>query len=324
MDTKAEDIIIMEERTMKRMTKLLTLALALCLLLSVSALASAEPSAEPAGGVAPGTYTDGTNTLVINDDLTFIMYKDGENMDGAAIAMTVVGTVSPDAVFTITGIFDGELDVLFLATEDQIAGDQAAVEACYAAGAAGAAPAGVVPGTYTDGTHTLVIADDMTFTMKKAGENMDGASFEMTVNGTVTADGVFTITALLDGDIDVFSLASEDQKAADLATVEEVYAAATAAAPAASGEPSGEAGGDTSKAAYAAYLKEFVDAVPAVADEHLPDFYALIDAEDYTTMPADMMFNPTWWGYAAMTYDEFVAAGGVYEIPAFDPGLTAD
>ncbi len=83
-------------------------------------------------------------------------------------------------------------------------------------------------------------------------------------------------------------------------------------------------GGDTSKEAYAAYLKEYVDACPAVADEHLPDFYALIDAEDYTTMPADMMFNADWWGYAAMTYDEFVAAGGVYEIPAFDPSLTAD
>ena len=82
--------------------------------------------------------------------------------------------------------------------------------------------------------------------------------------------------------------------------------------------------GDTSKAAYAAYLKEYVDACPAVADDHLPDFYALIDAEDYTTMPADMMFNAEWWGYAAMTYDEFVAAGGIYEIPAFDPSLTAD
>lgn len=88
--------------------------------------------------------------------------------------------------------------------------------------------------------------------------------------------------------------------------------------------PAAPAGGDTSKEAYAAYLKEYVDAVPAVADEQLPEFYALIDAEDYTTMPADMLFNAQWWGFAAMTYDEFVAAGGVYEIPAFDPGLTAD
>ena len=86
----------------------------------------------------------------------------------------------------------------------------------------------------------------------------------------------------------------------------------------------GPAGGDTSEDAYKAYLKEYVDAVPAVADDHLSEFFALIDAGDYTTMPADMMFNAEWWGYAAMTYDEFVAAGGVYEIPAFDPNLTAD
>ena len=89
-------------------------------------------------------------------------------------------------------------------------------------------------------------------------------------------------------------------------------------------EEAAAAAGDTSEEAYHAYLKEFVDAVPAVSDEHLPDFFALIDASDYTTMPADMMFNPQWWGYAAMTYDEFVAAGGVYEIPAFDPNLVPD
>jgi hypothetical protein len=82
--------------------------------------------------------------------------------------------------------------------------------------------------------------------------------------------------------------------------------------------------GDTSEEAYHAYLKEYVSAVPAVSEENYEEFAALIDASDYTTMPADMLFNAEWWGYAAMTYDEFVAAGGVYEIPAFDPGLTAD
>ena len=294
----------MEETTMKRMSKLLTLVLALCLLLSVSAFASAEPaSAEPAAGVVPGTYTDGTNTLVIADDLTFIMYKDGENMDGATFAMTVVGTVTPDAVFTITGIFDGELDVFSMAAEYQIAADLESIEACYAAGAA-AAPADVVPGTYTDGTHTLVIADDMTFTMKKAGENMDGASFEMTVNGTVTADGVFTITALLDGDIDVFSLATEDQIAGDLATVEEVYAAATAAA---SGEPSGE----PTEADYQAYLIEFVNSCEDIQTSGAAaEFIAQIQAGDYVSFPVEMLFNAQWFGEAALTLDEFLAAGG--------------
>ena len=83
-------------------------------------------------------------------------------------------------------------------------------------------------------------------------------------------------------------------------------------------------GGDTSEEAYHAYLKEYVQAVPAVSDEQFEEFAALIDASDYTTMPADMMFDAQWWGYAAMTYEEFVAAGGVYEIPAFDPNLAAD
>ena len=93
----------------------------------------------------------------------------------------------------------------------------------------------------------------------------------------------------------------------------------------ASAEASDEAAGaDTSSEAYHAYLKEYVDAVPAVSDDQALEFYALIDADDFTTMPADMLFSAEWWGFAAMTYDEFVAAGGVYEIPAFDPTLTAD
>jgi hypothetical protein len=95
-------------------------------------------------------------------------------------------------------------------------------------------------------------------------------------------------------------------------------------AAAGSQEATAPVGGDTSEEAYHAYLKEYVSAVPAVSDDQFVEFAALIDASDYTSMPADMLFSPEWWGYAAMTYEEFVAAGGVYEIPAFDPGLTAD
>ena len=83
------------------------------------------------------------------------------------------------------------------------------------------------------------------------------------------------------------------------------------------------AAGGTDEASYKAYLKEFVSAVPAARD-NLDEFIAAIDAGTYDAFPADMMFNAQWWGYAAMTYDEFVAAGGVYEIPAFDPNLVAD
>ena len=67
-----------------------------------------------------------------------------------------------------------------------------------------------------------------------------------------------------------------------------------------------------------------MDACPAVTDEQYLEFAALIDAGDYSSFPVDMCFTDVYWGYAAMTLAEFQAAGGVYEIPDFDAGLTAD
>ena len=84
------------------------------------------------------------------------------------------------------------------------------------------------------------------------------------------------------------------------------------------------AGGDTSEAAYQAYLIEYVDACPAVSDDQVLEFAALINAGDYVSFPVEMCFTDAYWGFTAMTLDEFVAAGGVYEIPAFDPTLTQD
>ena len=90
-----------------------------------------------------------------------------------------------------------------------------------------------------------------------------------------------------------------------------------------SAEEAAPAAGDTSEDAYKAYLKEYTSAIPAVQD-NIEDFYAAIDAGDYTVFPADMLFTDSYFGFAAMSYDEFVAAGGAYEIPAFDPNLAAD
>lgn len=217
-----------------KLTKILTVVLAFCMLLSVSVFASGEPSGEAPAGVVPGTYVDGANTLVIADDMTFTMETAGENMDGAAFVLTIAGTVDAAGNFTITSLKDGDLELIEMASEEQLAGNLATVEATYAA-AAGTAK-GVVPGTYTDGTLTLIIADDMTFTMDKTGQNMDGADFVLTVTGTVTADGIFTITSLTDGTVELIEMATAEQLAADLASVEAVYAAATAA------PASGEAG----------------------------------------------------------------------------------
>ena len=218
---------------MKSMSKILTLILALCLLLSVGAFASAEPaSGEPSGeasaedGIA-GTYTDGVNTLVIAEDLTFKMEKTGLNMEGAEFVLTVTGTVDAAGNFAIEGLFDGDINLIEVATEDQIAADLASVEAAFAAGKADASgePSGegVAPGTYTDGVNTLVIADDLTFKMEKTGLNMEGAEFVLTVTGTVDADGNFAIEGLFDGDINLIEVATEDQIAADLASVVAAY-----------------------------------------------------------------------------------------------------
>ena len=84
-----------------------------------------------------------------------------------------------------------------------------------------------------------------------------------------------------------------------------------------------EAAGDTSEEAYHEYLKACVAANPAVA-ANVDEFNALIDVSDYTTFPMDMLFVDTYFGYAAATYDEFVAAGGNVEVPPYDASLTAD
>ena len=166
-----------------------------------------------------------------------------------------------------------------------------------------------------------------------AGENdANPALYWRTRNGTSDEHTSFTIaynlamSALACGrDVDyslVWNMAHGSDEGESTGTFAEWVHRICAGDAAASAAPA--AAGDVSEEAYHAYLKEYVAAVPAVSDENYVEFCALIDASDYTTMPCDMLFIAEWWGYAAMTYDEFVAAGGVYEIPPFDPGLTAD
>ncbi len=64
----------------------------------------------------PGTY----GALVIADDMTFTMEQAGENMDGAAFTLLV-----------IDGLYDGEINVGELATEEQLAGNYAALYEAY-------------------------------------------------------------------------------------------------------------------------------------------------------------------------------------------------
>ncbi len=231
---------------MKRISAILALIVALCMVLSLGVLASGEPagSGEPSGEASSeiaGTYSDGEHTLVINPDLTFTLEKTGQNLEGQDFVMLVTGTVTEDGVFTITGLYDGEINLVEIASADQLAADLATVEAAFAGGKAGGA---VTPGTYTDGENTLVIAEDFTFSMEKTGQNLEGQEFVLLVTGTVTEDGVFTITGLYDGEINLVEIASADQLAADLASVESAFAAGSASAEPASAEP---ASGEPSK-----------------------------------------------------------------------------
>ena len=209
---------------MKHLSKLLVLLLSLCLVLSLGAFASGEPSGDPsaepsgepsaeAGAVKPGTYTDGDRTLVIADDFTFTMDQIGQNMEGEDFVLTVTGTVTEDGVFTVTGVFDGDLDLSELATEEQLANNLAVVEEVYAAATASGEPSGEAP------AGDFVLNDDGTFVLMKTGQNLEGQEFAMKVTGVVNEDGAVTLTGIFDGDLDLLELATEEQIAADTASV---------------------------------------------------------------------------------------------------------
>ena len=102
----------------------------------------------------------------------------------------------------------------------------------------------------------------------------------------------------------------------------EEFAAQYQPAGAASGEASGE-GYAADEDGYKQYLKDWLAANPAV-QANIDEFYALVDAGNYVDFPMDMLFTDQWFGFAALSLDEFLAAGGAAEIPAFDPNLAPD
>ena len=72
-----------------------------------------------------------------------------------------------------------------------------------------------------------------------------------------------------------------------------------------------------SEDAYKEYLHQWLIAEDAVNDTMTEEireneFMPLIWAGDYTTFPAEMLWNGMLENGCPMTYDEFVAAGGVY------------
>lgn len=73
--------------------------------------------------------------------------------------------------------------------------------------------------------------------------------------------------------------------------------------------------GDTSMDAYKTYFKAYMDCVPEMQG-HEEELFGLIDQEIFNDPPVVMAFED-WFQENAMTYDEFVAAGGVYSLDAF-------
>ena len=214
---------------MKQIIRVAAVVMGACLVMGSAALAAQY---------APGTYTDGEHTLVLQEDMTFSMDKTGQNMEGAEFVLTVTGTVQEDGSVVIDGLFDGDMNLVDLASEEQKAADQATVEEVLAAGQneskdetkAVKTPADLEAGEYTDGEHTLVLKEDKTFYLEKTGQNMEGAEFKLTVTGKVLEDGSFILDGLYDGELNLIDMASEEQLAADYASVASVFEAACAEA----------------------------------------------------------------------------------------------
>ena len=172
-----------------------------------------------------------------------------------------------------------------------------------------------------DASSTWVVTGDsyISGTLACAG-TIENAKIVDASGAVLYGDGAYTVTVgALTGDVDV-SGAGEIPVWEDYA-VENPFASA-------SGEPSGSdeapAGGySADEAGYQAYLKDWVAANPAV-QANIDEFNAQIESGDYVSFPLEMCFTDQWFGFAALTLDQFIAAGGVAEIPAFDPTLAPD
>ena len=78
------------------------------------------------------------------------------------------------------------------------------------------------------------------------------------------------------------------------------------------------------EAGYKAYLTDWISTNPAITDDIYAACLANIEIGSYTAIPMNLCFTDQWFGYAAMTYDEFLASDGEANIPEFDPDLSLD
>lgn len=172
-------------------------------------------------------------------------------------------------------------------------------------------------------------ADYQAYLIEKAGANApDLDEFKSQVNALGSWDDIDQTVSPWDQMFTTVGLSTWDEFKAG--TVKEPAAAGAMGGDAGtgSGEPSGEpvasgtvensAHGTASadEAGYKEYLHAWLDAEAeansTMDDSMKAEFEACIDSLDFTTFPGDMFFNGMLTTGSAMTYDEFVAAGGVY------------
>ncbi len=162
---------------------------------------------------------------------------------------------------------------------------------------------------------TLELTDDGAYALTE--ENV--VAGVVTYTGTYTADGnVVTCGPMAEIGPPVYDWSNPAGFVVTVSGegfVPGAQAASAEAAPLSDGGWPLTGSGDTSEAAYKSYLKAYMDCVPEM-DGHEEELYGLIDAGVIETAPVAMAFED-WFQENAMTYDEFVAANGVYELALF-------
>ena len=265
------------------MKKILTLVLALCMVLSLGTAAFAAGATwadyqayliEKAGANAPDLAEFEAQVMAI---------KSWEELDQ---------TVSPwDQMFTTIGLSTWEEFQAGVVKESAVAGTASGEAAGEASGEA-SAETKTAEEAYVDYVYEWLLA-------------------ELAVNSSMTIEQVEDefMPLIEAGDYVTFpaDMLYNGMLNSGVAMTFEEFAAQYVPEGEASGEPSGEAGGT-----YADYIYEWLLAELAVNSsmtiEQVEDeFMPLIEAGDYVTFPADMLYNGMLNSGVAMTFEEWSA-----------------
>ena len=287
---------------MKKLSKLLALLVALCMVLTVGAFASGEPSGAPsdeapaAGQSVEEAYVDYIHEFLLNELTVNTGGMTIEIIENEFMPAVEAGKYDE---FPADMLYNGMLDSGVAMTFEEFAAQYVPEAAAPASGEAQS-----VEDAFIEYIHEWLLA-------------------ELEVNSNMTIEQVEDEFMPLVEQMNFTDFPAEMIYSGMLEqgvpmTFEEFSAqyVPAAAAPAAGGYTADEAG-------YKAYLKDWVAANPAV-QANIDEFNAGIDAGAYNEFPMEMCFTDQWFGFAALTLDEFIAAGGVAEIPAFDPNLAPD